>query len=173
MRIHNDIINEDKTSTPDSRIIVLPPLWGRGRMRWHDSQFQTSNIQICICGSVNLHRYCAVQRARGNSANYYSTSPSGILLSPEIACAPVRRSSGIKGRIMSSPVVFWSSIFRRFVSERRSKPTSLWAGNKGKGRISRGAPLRKEMLKELDLYLSLDGKATKRSHPMKPGLAVL
>jgi len=119
-------------------------------MRRHDSQFQTSNIQICICGSVNLHRYCAVQRARGNSANYYSTSPSGILLSPEIACAPVRRSSDIKEGIMSSLVVFWSPIFRRFVSERRSSEIGrVRAENKGKEKISRAFD-RKEMLKELD-----------------------
>lgn len=119
-------------------------------MRWYDSQFQTSNIQICICGPVNLHRYCAVQRARGNSANYYSTSPSGILLSPGIACAPVRRSSGIKGRIMFSPVVFWSPIFRRFVSERRSRARPCGLRIKGKKKSRARLFDRKVKLKELD-----------------------
>lgn len=68
-------------------------------------------------------------------------SPSGILLSPGTACAPVRRSSGIKGRIMFSPVAFWSPIFRRFVSERWSQRTTVRAENKGTEEISR-APLR-------------------------------
>ena len=103
-------------------------------MYWHDSQFQTSNIQICKYGSVNLHRYCAVQRARENSANYYSTSPLRILLSPEIACAPVRHSSGIKERLMYSPVVFWSPIFRRFVSKRLTSVCGLRVKGKKKSR---------------------------------------
>lgn len=83
----------------------------------NDSQFRTSNIQICICGSVNLHRYCAMHRACGNSANY-STSPSEILLSPEIACAPIHCSSGIKGRVTSLFIVF---DLRFFVARFRRK----------------------------------------------------
>lgn len=136
------------------QIAVLPPgLWDRG-MRLHDSLFQTSNIQICICGPVNLHRYCAVQRARGNSANY-STSPSGILLSQGIACAPVRRSSGIKGRIMSSSPhrLLIPDISPLHLGEERSSETDVRvrADNKGKEKISRARPFdRKEMLKELD-----------------------
>lgn len=63
-------------------------------MRWHDPQFQTPTIEICIrAGRVNLHRYCAVHRLRARARARTServveirqtipTSLSGILLSP-------------------------------------------------------------------------------------------
>lgn len=114
--MHNNIINENKVDIPVNVRSLFPPLRGRNAF-WHDSQFRTSNIQICICGSVNLHRYCTMHRACRNSANY-STSLSGILLSPEIACAPIQRSSGIKGRVTSSSIIF---DLRFFVARFRGK----------------------------------------------------
>lgn len=125
--MHNEIINRNKIDAPDNVGSLFSPLRGRNAF-WHDSQFRTPNIQICICGSVNLHRYCAMHRARGNSANY-STSLSRILLSPEIARAPIQRSSSIKGKVTSSSVIFDLRCFvARFQEIQRNRHLRLMFG---------------------------------------------